>query len=128
MRLFITNEYPQAYFSSQTAWMPTYASLCHQGRSHTSICPRCNSAVETSSHILVCSNESAVDSRQTHIQSFLNALTKHNTTTYMVAIVAFKLSIVLDIPLTRQYNSSPLPHDMYYQQKLPAICHQNIIG
>jgi hypothetical protein len=41
-------------------WAPTDSSLCRQGRSHTSICPRCHLTVETTSHVYTCPAEPVV--------------------------------------------------------------------
>jgi len=40
-------------------WIPTYASLCRQGREPSSICPQCQSTVETKEHVLICPSSEA---------------------------------------------------------------------
>ncbi len=45
-------------------WIPTYASLCPQGREPTSICPRCASQVETTEHFHQCTDDKAFSSQQ----------------------------------------------------------------
>jgi len=109
-------------------WAPTYASLCRQGRSHTSICPRCNVHVETTAHVYSCPAESVILKRNAHLASFLATLKKHCTAIPILATLEYKLSLTLKLPYVRSYcvsiQSSPNQHQLLLQ----AIKHQNIIG
>lgn len=39
-------------------WIPTYVSLCRQGRMHSLICLQCKEHIESSDHIRVCDHPS----------------------------------------------------------------------
>jgi len=57
-------------------WIPTYSTLCRQGREPSPICPRCCLTVGTPSHILVCHDTSATCNQSLYLQQFLFALVK----------------------------------------------------
>jgi hypothetical protein len=108
--------------------MPTYATLCRQGRSNTSICPRCNNQVETRTHVFLCENETATLQHSQHLSRFLSDLQKVKTPTHLLATFEYKLSLYLQIPYHQRHQPSYTLPPKEHSTLLTAIRHQNILG
>jgi len=54
-------------------WIPTHAHLSQQGHEHLPLCPRCNNTIETSSHVLVCSNPNGIKRQTKLLYSYLKS-------------------------------------------------------
>jgi hypothetical protein len=101
-------------------------TLCGQGRSPSSICPRCHITVETTDHVLKCSHLEAVNDRSQLLASTIQALRIAHTPQIILNTLHYKLSLLLDLPLplfTFIPSITTLP-----QCLLKAIRHQNILG
>jgi hypothetical protein len=109
-------------------WMPTYAILCRQGRSSSSLCPRCHTQVETPSHVFKCQANQAIQQCLSHLTVFLTALNKLKTPVQIVATLQYKLSLLLDIPFEQTYFITMQSSTSHHYALIQAICHQNIIG
>jgi hypothetical protein len=73
-------------------WIPTYSSLCRQGKEPSPLCPRCKSRVESWEHILECPNHQAVESRRDALKTFLSSMFKVGTPFYILTTFELKLS------------------------------------
>jgi len=109
-------------------WVPTYSSLCCQGRSHTSVCLCCQTFVETSSHVSICPAESAVSQQIEHLRTFLSELESQQTSIYLLTIFEYKLSLILNL-MYQQTFTITIPASPTQQQILmKASRHQNLVG
>jgi len=108
-------------------WIPTYGTLCRQGRTHSALCPRCQSRVETITHIQQCPDNQAQSARINLLKTFLKNLHSKGTPDCILTIFEFKISIVLDIPYSQCYHTSSTL-DTQKMGLINAIRHQNILG
>jgi hypothetical protein len=109
-------------------WMPTYAILFRQGQSSSSLCPRCQTQVETSSHVFKCQATQAIQQCLLHLTAFLTALNKLKTPVQIVTTLQYKLSLLLDIPFEQTYFTTMQSSTSHHYALIQAICHQNIVG
>jgi hypothetical protein len=105
-----------------------YSSLCHQGRSHTSVCPRCQTFVETSSHVSICPAESAVSQRIEQLHTFLSELECQQTSIYLLTTFKYKLSLVLNLTYQQTFTITIPAPSTQQQTLMKAIRHQNMVG
>jgi hypothetical protein len=105
-------------------WVPTHASMCRQGREHSSLCPRCRSRVETVDHIHTCSHPPAIHCHRTILQTFLSSLSKLWTPPQLITVFCRKLSQVLELPRPDHIEK----HEHFPPSLVLAIQHQIIIG
>jgi len=105
-------------------WVPTYTSLCRQGRETSSLCPRYHGRVETVDHIHICAHPWATQCCQTLLHSFLESISKIHTPMQILHVLHNKPSQVFELPDTK-YKHLNMPHR---PTLILAIKHQNIIG
>jgi hypothetical protein len=67
--------------------MPTFASLCCQGRESSPICSRCSLAIETFAHIMKCEEHQAMAQRSIFLHSALQDLTKTRTPIHILIVL-----------------------------------------
>jgi hypothetical protein len=108
-------------------WIPTFSSLCPQGRESSPVCQRCQLAVKTPEHVLICGDQKAVTYWSTILHSTLQDLLKIGTPIHVVTILEYKLSLVFNIPCMYKFRpASTLAPDLH-AILLTAIHHQNLI-
>ncbi len=109
-------------------WLPTYGSLCGQGRRSDPIWPRCQATTETPEHFLICQHPMAVSKRHDLLNIFLHNLNLIDTPVCLSNVFAYKLALTLQIQIPIiQTQLPPLPNE----QKITiftAIRHQHLIG
>jgi hypothetical protein len=109
-------------------WSPTYSTFCRQGRVPSPICPKCGSTVETSSHVIICPHNSAVEQRTVGLNKFLSSMLSLQTPIYLLSTLEYKSSLTLQIPFAQRYiKSFSIPSDIHLTL-LTAIHHQNLLG
>jgi len=108
-------------------WIPTFGALCRQGRAPSALCPRCLQKVETSEHVRVCQDETAVRSRRSSLTIFLETMVTLGTPIYIISIFEYKLSLTLDIPYISSYSHSGIPNNHTYYSIIKTVPHQNTI-
>jgi hypothetical protein len=109
-------------------WIPTYVLLHKQGRQDEHICPRCQLAPETATHIMCCSENAATTKRQEILYKMLQKLVNSNTSIYILSRLEQELTALLHITSLNRYNPPsdcpPKLNDCIQK----AVCNQNIIG
>lgn len=110
-------------------WIPTHAHLCRQGREQSPpLCPRCNSAVETPCHILICSNPNVTSRRNELLHTYLKSLIDLHSPIHVISTLEYKLALTLDVPYIQLYRPiTSLPPDIH-NRLISTIRSQNIIG
>jgi hypothetical protein len=109
-------------------WVPTYASLCRQGREHSPYCLRCHSQIKTTDHVFQGSDPMATTNHNVLLQIFLQNLVQANMPIHIIVCLEYKLSLVLNLKHTPTYAiASSLPKDQH-TILIRAVQHQNIIG
>jgi hypothetical protein len=86
--------------------IPTNALLCHQGQFDTPMCLHCTSHLETIAHILTCPDTVSSNERLVHLRTFLANLININTPVHIIITFKYKLSLTLNVPYERMYNSA----------------------
>jgi hypothetical protein len=109
-------------------WMPTYAILCRQGRSNTSICLCCNLQVETASHVFKCHAPQAIQQCSSHLATFLSSLIKLKIPVQVIATLEYKLSLFFALPFEQTYFATTEASTSHHYDLLIAIRHQNLTG
>jgi hypothetical protein len=108
-------------------WIPTYSTLCRQGRETSSLCPRCTLWVETPDHVNQCENKEAIQKRITLLNGFLQLMIKQQTPIDSVACFSYKLSKILNIPQNISFQVATALPDAHHAMLIKAIQHQNLI-
>ncbi len=109
-------------------WIPTYSSLCWQGREYTSICPRCNLAVEIPTHVYQCPDPTVVTNRMKLLTLFLSQLVNIHTPIHIIISLEYKLSLTLDIPYSRIYSAPTELPPSTKNLLIPVIRQQTVVG
>jgi len=108
-------------------WIPTYASLCWQGREHSPFCPWCHTGIETVEHVIQCNNHMATEHQWSLMQGFLQTMLNAGTPIHMIVCWEYKLSLVLNLPWICTYQiASQLIKD-HQLLLIKAVQNQNII-
>jgi hypothetical protein len=94
----------------------------------SSLCSRCQSAIETSDHILSCPNTQATSTRKHLLDSFLSEMHQAGTPNYILSTLEYKLSLTLHIKYVQTFFSHGQIPPNNYPLLLQAIRHQNFIG
>jgi hypothetical protein len=109
-------------------WTPTHAHLCQQGSEQTPLCPRCNNAIETSSHMLICSSPNSITCRNDLLHTYLKYLVALQSPMHVLATLEYKLALTLNVPYIQLYwPVAPLPPNIH-NKLISTIRSQNIIG
>ena len=109
-------------------WIPTYGTLCRQGRESSPLCPRCNSTVETCDHIFNCPHPLAIESHHVALHTFLSSLVTIGTPLYIISTFEYKLSNVLHLAFNQKYSITFSIPQYTKNCLMEAIKHQNILG
>jgi len=83
-------------------WMPTYSSLCRQGRESTALCPRCRTTVETPAYIYTFPDESSSTNWRELLSSFIESIKNS------VPQLALWLLLSINYPWSKIWHSSLL--------------------
>jgi hypothetical protein len=109
-------------------WIPTYSTLCRQGRESSPLCPQCKSQIETWNHVYSCSDPTAMEYHRTALYSFLSTMAQSGAPIYILTTFEYKLSIVLAIPFQPQFSVISPIQPLTKIRLIEAIRHQNIVG
>jgi hypothetical protein len=109
-------------------WIPTHAQLCRKGREKTPMCPRCKNAIETASHILICSCPDSITRRNDLLHTYLKSLAALQSPMHVLATLEYKLALTLNVPYIQLYRPvTSLPINIH-NKLISTIRSQNIIG